>query len=159
MRVVALLIVVSIVCTRAARAQDIPPRYLEYRADAIVSHATAVEGGLGAVVSLGTYMRMSADGAVGGTWDDGAAKTSGRVDVIGRFLLDPYREQRVGMSVGGGVSVPYVSGAKRVRPYLTAVIDVEGRRRRSGVTPALEIGLGGGARIGVVLRMSPTRWR
>jgi hypothetical protein len=45
-----------------------------------------------------------------------------------------------------------------VRPYLTVVIDVEGRMR-GPVTPALQVGLGGGTRVGVVLRASKARWR
>jgi hypothetical protein len=38
------------------------------------------------------------------------------------------------------------------------VIDVEGRVH-GPVTPALQLGLGGGTRIGVVLRTSRARWR
>ncbi len=63
-----------------------------------------------------------------------------------------------GISLGGGISVPFVQGDTRVRPYLTAVADLEGHKH-GPVTPALQIGLGGGARLGVVLRMSPGRWR
>ena len=62
------------------------------------------------------------------------------------------------LSFGGGVSVPYTDGDPHVRPYLTVVIDVEGRMR-GPVTPALQVGLGGGTRIGVVLRASKARWR
>ena len=78
---------------------------------------------------------------------------SGRVDAIARFLLDPFREMPLGLSLGGGVSVPYASGDTATRPYLTAVVDIEGRRR-GGLTPALQLGLGGGARVGLVLRTS-----
>jgi hypothetical protein len=72
-------------------------------------------------------------------------------------LLDPFRETPVALSLGGGVSVPYVDG-QRVRPYLTLVADLEGRKR-GAITPAIQIGLGGGARVGVVLRTSVARWR
>jgi hypothetical protein len=34
-------------------------------------------------------------------------------------------------------------------------IDLEGRRSRSGFTPSLQIGLGGGVRGGIGLRWSP----
>jgi hypothetical protein len=83
---------------------------------------------------------------------------SGRFDAIGRFLFDPFREIPFGMSLGGGLSLPYAVRDPRLRPYLTTVLDVEGRMRGS-LTPALELGLGGGARIGLVLRASPGRWR
>jgi hypothetical protein len=43
-------------------------------------------------------------------------------------------------------------------PYLALVVDVEGKSR-NGVSPALQIGLGGGARIGLVLRRSSRVWR
>jgi hypothetical protein len=143
----------------ALRAQlPAPPSYAEIRADAIVGNGTAAQAGVGGVIPLGAYVRFSVDGAAGSTWRDGGAHASGRVDAIGRFLLDPYREMPFGLSLGGGLSVPVTQGDKRARPYLTAVADIEGRRRGS-VTPALQIGLGGGARLGVVLRMSPGRWR
>jgi hypothetical protein len=146
--------------SRVARAQaaDRAPAYGEARADAITGNGTAVQAGLGAVIPMGIYVRLGLDAAAGTTWRDGEAHASGRVDGIARFLLDPFREVPLGLSVGGGVSVPYASGDKRVRPYLTAVVDVEGRRR-GPITPALEVGLGGGARFGLVLRTSPPRWR
>ena len=134
------------------------PMYAEYRTDAIVTRGLSAEAGGGVVIPADTYVRVSLDGAAGATWRDGAVRASGRVDAIGRFLLDPFREVPVGVSLGGGVSVPYVAGDARLRPYLTVVVDVEGRMR-GGFTPAVQLGLGGGARIGVVLRRSPRRYR
>jgi hypothetical protein len=143
--------------TLDAQQQRIPT-FTEYRADVLVGRGTAVEGGLGIVIPAGVYVRTSIDGAAGATWRDDSPHASGRVDIISRFLLDPFRETPVGVSLGGGVSVPYASGDRRVRPYLTAVVDVEGRRR-SGITPAIQIGFGGGTRVGFVLRRSPRTWR
>lgn len=147
-----------LVAAPITRAQSIPPAYAEYRGDAIVGRGTSAQAGLGAVFVMGTYVRTSVDAAGGATWRYDAARASGRADVIARFLLDPFRESRLGFSLGGGVSVPYESGDTHVRPLLTAVVDVEGRLR-GGVTPALQVGLGGGTRIGLVLRTSPPRWR
>jgi len=45
-----------------------------------------------------------------------------------------------------------------VRPLLTAVIDLEGKRH-GAYTPALQVGLGGGVRVGVALRRSPANRR
>jgi hypothetical protein len=140
-----------------ARGQQRIPRFAEYRVDAIVGRGTALEGGAGVVVPSGVYVRTGIDAAAGMTWHDGA-RASGRIDVISRFLLDPYRQVPIGLSLGGGVSVPYASGDRNVRPYLTAVVDVEGRLRR-GFTPALQLGVGGGTRVGIVLRTSPRAWR
>jgi hypothetical protein len=135
-----------------------PPIYAEYRLDAIVAGSTSVQGGLGAVIPLGTYVRLAIDGAGGATWHDGVSSASGRVDAVGRFLLDPLHEVPFGLSVGGGLSLLYVDGDKGVRPYVTVVVDVEGRKR-GPFTPAFQLGLGGGTRVGVVLRSSSTRWR
>jgi hypothetical protein len=143
----------------AAQTQSlIPPLYPELRADAIVARQTAAQVGAGIIVPLGIYVRLSVDAAGGATFGDGTSRASGRVDAIGRFLLDPFRETPVAMSFGGGLSVPYVDGQTHVRPYLTAVIDIEGRMR-GRMTPAIQIGLGGGARVGIVLRASKPRWR
>ena len=141
-----------------AQQSLVPPPYPEFRADAIVARETAAQVGAGVVVPLGIYVRFSVDAAGGATFADGTTRASGRVDAISRFLLDPFRETPVTLSLGGGLSVPYVDGQTRVRPYLTAVIDIEGRMR-GRLTPALQIGLGGGARVGLVLRASPARWR
>lgn len=149
-----------VLCAIAPRAgaQLLMPSYIEYRADGIVGRGTSAQAGLGAVYQLGVYVRTSIDAAAGATWHDAQTLASGRVDLVARFLLDPFREAPIGLSVGGGVSVPYANGDAHVRPLMTAVVDLEGRMRRD-ITPALQIGLGGGARIGVVLRTSAPRWR
>jgi hypothetical protein len=144
--------------TSNARAQNQPPTVAEYRADGIIGRGTTVQGGAGASLPLGVYVRLGVDAAAGATWRDQTSRASGRVDVIGRFLLDPFRETPLGLSIGGGLSVPYTDGDARLQPYLTVVIDVEGRMR-GPVTPAVQLGFGGGTRIGFVLRASRPRWR
>jgi hypothetical protein len=155
---IGLLVALAWLPATAGAQQQKVPTFVEYRADAIVGRGTAVEGGAGIVIPAGAYVRTSIDGAGGVTWVDGSTRASGRVDMITRFLLDPYREVPIGVSLGGGVSVPYASGDRNVRPYLTAVVDVEGRLRHR-VTPAVQIGFGGGTRVGFVLRTSPGAWR
>jgi hypothetical protein len=153
------LATLAFLCSAAANAQQQPTRpYAEYRADAILARGTAAQLGAGVVLPLGIYVRLGVDAAAGATWRHGETVGSGRVDAIARFLLDPFRESRLGFSVGGGVSAPIGSAEPSQPPYLTAVIDLEGRRRR-GITPALQVGLGGGTRIGIVLRQSPPPWR
>lgn len=153
------MLALLVTLAHAAAAQQLPTHYTEYRADAIIGGSrTTAQAGVGAVVPLGVYVRFALDGAAGATWHDGVTNGSGRVDAIARFLLDPLREEPVAVSLGGGLSLPYVVHDAHVRPFLTAVIDIEGRMR-GPITPAVQIGLGGGARIGVVLRTSPPRWR
>jgi hypothetical protein len=144
--------------SRATAQLPPPTAYAEFRGDVIAGRGTAAQGGLGAVVPLGAYVRLSLDGAVGSTWRDGTTLASGRVDAIGRFLLDPFREMPFGLSLGGGLSLPVTQGDRRTRPYLTAVVDIEGRKH-GPLTPALQLGLGGGMRIGLVFRTSAGRWR
>ena len=157
-RSVAGLALLTAFARQACAQLRTPSPFPEYRADAIVGSRTATQMGLGLVVPMGIYVRLGVDAAAGATWGRGAVDPSGRVDAIGRFLFDPFREVPVGVSVGGGLSLPYVAHDPRVRPFLTAVLDVEGRMR-GPVTPALELGVGGGARVGLVLRASPARWR
>lgn len=145
---------------RTARAQMrlTPPPYAEYRVDGISGRGTALEAGGGVSLPMGIYVRLGVDGAAGTTWRDGGLRTSGRVDAIARFLLDPFREVPVGLSLGGGLTVPYVQGDKTLRPLVAAVVDIEGRMH-GRFTPAVQLGLGGGARLGVVIRTSPPRFR
>jgi hypothetical protein len=154
----ALALASTLTSTLRAQGGGGPPVYAEYRADAIVGRGTSVQGGAGVSLPLGVYVRLAVDASAGATWRDATTRASGRVDAIGRFLLDPFREVPVALSLGGGVSVPYVDKQSQVRPYLLLVVDVEGRTR-GPVTPALQIGLGGGTRVGLVLRTSTGRWR
>lgn len=152
-----LAILIAAALPTALAAQQEPLTYPELRADAFFASGTTVQGGAGIVVPAGAYVRVGLDGGAGESWRHGSSFASGRVDVVARFLLDPLRENSVAFSFGGGLSEPIDRDGFRT-PYLTIVMDVEGRRR-GGFTPALEVGLGGGARVGFVLRRSPPRWR
>lgn len=143
---------------RRGEAQGVePPPYFEYRVDAIEGRGTTLQGGVGYTVAMATYMRVAAVAAVGPQWRGGETSVAGRTDIIARFVLDPLRQTPVGISFGGGLSVPYESGLV-TRPYLSAVVDVEGKRY-GPLTPAIQLGLGGGTRLGVVFRASVPRRR
>ena len=154
----ALALIGALALPAAAGAQRVPELSPELRADAIVGRVPSVQAGVGVEIPAGIYMRVGLDGAAGATWRDGATAATGRADAIARFLLDPFREVPIGLSFGGGVSVPIGAPAGSRSPYLTLVLDIEGKVHH-GVAPALQIGLGGGARIGVVLRQSELQWR
>ena len=68
-----------------------------------------------------------------------------------RFLLDPFRQSSWGFSAGGGISLLAREG-DHVRPQLLVALDLEGPRSRSGVSPSIQVGLGGGVRAGIGLR-------
>lgn len=152
-----LAILIAVALPAAVAAQQQPLAYPELRADAFFANGTTVQGGAGIVVPAGVYVRVGLDGGAGASWRDGSSFASGRVDLVARFLLDPLRENNIAFSFGGGLSEAIDRDGFKT-PYLTIVMDVEGRRR-GGFTPALEVGLGGGARVGFVLRRSPPRWR
>jgi hypothetical protein len=149
---------VTVLLAAAAAPVRAQSRYAEYRVDGIAGNGAALQAGAGLTVPLGIYTRLGLDGAAGTTWHDGTPRGSGRFDAIARYTFDPLRETPVALSLGGGVSVPVESGNRRVRPYVTVVVDIEGRRGKQW-TPAVQFGFGGGARLGFVLRASPVRWR
>lgn len=146
-----------------ARAQDagfvIRP---ELRADLITGRQSAVQLGGGLQIPAGPYARFGIIGAVGGRLRDrpdlygdpgvaGEGRLDGRLDLLGRFLLDPYKQSPFGLSVGAGLSLR-AEPSDRVRPLLLVAADLEGREMGGGWTPALQVGLGGGARIGLLIR-------
>jgi hypothetical protein len=147
-------IVLFAVAPASARAQQRVPVAPELRLDVIGARPTSVQGAVGVEIPAGTYMRIGVLGGAGVTiGGDESSRAAGRVDVLARFLLDPFRQTRWGFSAGAGVSVRADPG-ERVRPRLLAAIDLEGRRTSAGLSPSVQIGLGGGVRGGVGLRWS-----
>jgi hypothetical protein len=100
--------------------------------------------GLGAVIPIGYYVRAGA--AVGYLpLDTRLSSHRWHADLITRLTLDPFREQRWGLSVGGGLSY------HRRRMSLAVIADLEGPEMR-GWLPAFQVGLSGGFRAGLILR-------
>ena len=150
----ALVLLVSASLSSVARAQatldaGVKP---ELRVDAITAHSvTVVQAGGGIEIPAGYYARVAVIGAVGAPVSTGASGIDGRLDVIGRFLFDPFREHAWGLSAGAGVSLR-VAKDDKVRPYLATVLDLEGPRAAGGFAPAFQVGLGGGVRFGAAIR-------
>jgi hypothetical protein len=141
-------------CHPSVAPAQIPQQPLQFegRIDAIFARTTGFEGALGITVPAGIYVRS---GLVAGL---GAARhgVEGRTDFISRFSLDPFRQNHWAPYAGGGISGRYRSqldGGSRA--YLLIFLGVEGPLplgRTSGWVPAVEAGLGGGARISVIFR-------
>ena len=132
----------------------------ELRADALLGERSAAHLGVGGVAPVGTYLRLTLLGTAGvsGGWPtDPELRASGRVELLARFLLDPFGDQRRAPYAGGGVSARFDAHA-RERTYLVVLIGVEGAPR-NGLVPAIEVGVGGGWRLGVVLRGERERSR
>lgn len=140
-----------------ARAQrSAPPPRPEVRADLIAARTSVLEAGAGVNVALGRLLRLEFVGAAGSTLEE-RPRAAGRVDAVLRFVLDPYAERRWGFYGGGGVSARFMRGEPG-QGRLALVVGVEGRAAR-GIVPFAELGLGGGARIGLGLRRSVRGWR
>ena len=157
-RVVVLAAVFASSVSGRARAQDTPagssrPR-VEARLDAIATQGTGtLQAGAGAAIPAGTYVRIAA--LVGaGAGGPGLSHASGRVDLVARFLLDPFAQQQRGFYAIAGVGMLAIDGTGRhAEPRLIVGIGVEGSPA-SGRVRALEIGLGGGVRAGFAWRDS-----
>jgi hypothetical protein len=155
---VALLAPLAATAAAPVRAQEAARQRVGLRAEARVDYLGpdphAVHAGLGLNVPAGTYLRVTVLGAGGTSWNGERTGGSLRADVLGRFSFDPFRERRWGLSAGGGLSVRYdhiTPAGRRWRPLLALLLDLEGPRIGS-VAPALQLGLGGGARAGAIIR-------
>lgn len=117
----------------------------EIRFDVVGPPPVSLEPGVGVNGRIGNYVR---GGFAIGYDARGVNHRSGerwRFDVTARVTLDPFREQRFGFSFGGGVS------HRGSTAYLAALLDIEGPEI-VGMLPALQVGVSGGLRGGVVLR-------
>ena len=134
----------------AQRGADQPTYRGLARADAFIARVDAIHVGAGLTRDLGSYVRLDGvlAGGVARSGDDTAG--SGRAEVVGRFLLDPVRQSRWGLYAGGGL-IARLDDGDDVRGYFTvlfgAELPVDGR-----MLPALELGIGGGTRVGLVVR-------
>jgi len=128
------------------------PLQMEGRLDAIVARTPGVEAGLGLSIPAGIYLRTGLVAGIGASRHGVEART----DLVWRFSTDPFRQSRWAPYAGGGISGRYRSSLDGgSHAYLLAFLGVEGPlavANRSGIVPAFELGLGGGARFGVILR-------
>lgn len=149
------LLIISVLAVSAGRAAAQTPEQAvqtEWRVDGLFARSSGVEAGLGVSVPAGIYVRNGLVGGVG----VGRHGAEGRTDLVSRFSLDPFRQSRWALYGGGGISGRYRrkddGGA---HAYLLIFVGLEGPLplgRTSGWVPAFEVGLGGGARVGVILR-------
>ncbi|HVA57993.1 MAG: hypothetical protein WBQ26_15730 [Gemmatimonadaceae bacterium] len=137
-------------------AQAIPSQP-EIRADLLGPSPYTVQLGGGVNLGAGYYQRVELDGAIGARRRGSGLVGTARADALLRLLLDPFGQERWGLSLAGGVSLRDEAGDK-VRPYLAGAVELEGPITH-GVRVAYQLGLGGGVRLGVVIRRTRTTWR
>lgn len=142
-----------LVCSAFSAVRSLNAQTLEGRLDAIASRTPAIHAGIGVTTRLGTYLRSGMVAGVGASRDG----LSGRIDLVNRFHLDPFRESRWAPYAGGGLSARFDEG-HRARTYLLLTIGVDGPVRR-GLTTSVEAGLGGGGRLGIAIRRAAAERR
>jgi hypothetical protein len=132
----------------------------ELRADVLLARESSVQVGAGASWILGTYVRLALLGGAGvanvrlespaGADAPRAFRASARGDLLLRFSLDPFRQSKWSLYGAGGLGVLY-DPSRDWRGVLVVAVGLEGPVSRR-VLPALELGVGGGTRIGVIIR-------
>ncbi len=137
-----------------------PALQWELRADALAGPPAGGQLGFGANVAADSYVRVGIDLAGGLAASGGGAVSTARADFITRYLFDPFKEISWGPYAGGGFSAQWDRRAdsNNWRGDLLVVIGVEGPAH-SGWRTSIELGLGGGARLGVVLRRARSNGR
>jgi len=148
-------------CAAPLGAQSAPPDdprrvplrpQWELRAEGIAAEAPGAVVGLGVNVRAGWYVRVGGAVASGARWSDASAPVGQvRADATLRFLLDPFAERRRGLYGGVGLSTTQLGGGGAQAPQLLVLAGVESQPR-GGRAWALEVGLGGGVRVGLVRR-------
>ena len=124
----------------------------EVRLDGLFARSSAVHAAYGFTVPVGLYVRTGLVNGLG----VGPRGVEGRTDIVARFSFDPFRQSRWAPYGGAGVSGRYreeLDGGTRA--YILVFLGIEGPLpigERSGWVPAFEVGLGGGARVGFLLR-------
>ena len=134
-----------------------PAAQFAARVDALGGPPAGAQAGIGANIAAGYYLRIGADAAAGVSTRDGSAVASGRIDLVTRYLLDPFREFRCGPYAGAGFTAQWDRRAGW-RGDLLLLIGIEGPVH-AGWGSSVELGLGGGARLGVVLRRARANGR
>ena len=161
-----------LVAVAAANGQSNPPlpRLMnEGRVDGRWSRSNSVELGWSLIVPVSPYVRTHLTAAGGYIWRNQIWMRTSRYEATGRFLLDPFRQARYGLSFGGGIGMtnsdglygrpdPLGNRPQRWRPFLLAYTDVE-LRKTAGLTPAVQVGIGSGIRVGLLVRSATNRWR
>jgi hypothetical protein len=152
-KTVLLVVVLAATLPVVADAQVVQQKFQsEVRLDGLFARSSAVHAAYGFTVPVGLYVRTGLVTGLG----VGRHGVEGRTDIVARFSFDPFRQSRWAPYGGAGVSGRYrqeLDGGSRA--YILVFFGIEGPLplgERSGWVPAVEVGLGGGGRVGVILR-------
>lgn len=139
---IRLLIAAAMCLAPSLQAQKVQP---EVRLDVLGPRPYSVEPGIGVVLPMGNYVRVSAGAGYALPLETSLAGDRWRADLLARGTFDPFRQERWALSIGGGLSF------RRSTTYLAAIAELEGPEL-SGLMPAFQVGVSGGVRVGFILR-------
>jgi len=137
--------------TLSAQAQVRAMPQFETRLDAVVTPGGGMLAGVGVNRRFGWYARGGATLGAGVVRSEDGWAAMHRLEVVSRFLFDPFGEYRRGVYGGAGVAIRHLAG-DATRPELVLLVGVEGPRAGKAPIRAVELSLGGGVRLGVVWR-------
>lgn len=123
---------------------------VEGRIELPATPAAGLGAGVGVNLRAGWYARVGVAATAAVVRAGAGWAGAQRVEVASRFLFDPFAERPHGVYAGAGVAARRGPGGE-VRGDVLLLLGVEGRAAGRAV-PALEVALGGGARVGLVLR-------
>ena len=125
----------------------------ELRADVVTGDVVSAQIAAGVHITAGTYARVALLGGYGRAWSDEQHGASYRMEVQGRFHLDPLRTTRFGLYGIGGIVTshdPFADWQSRL--VLGAGVELPAYAR---ATLAVEAALAGGLRLSVATRRVP----
>ena len=123
----------------------------EGRFDAFLARTSSVQIGGALGRNVGEYLRVSLTAAGGTTLSHDAGGFSGRLEGVAHFLLDPDLLHRWGPYLGGGLGARFDEG-RGWQGALLLLVGLERRHTPTGAVPFVEVGYGGGARLGLGIR-------
>lgn len=141
----------SLVARSLPAQQETQRRILpELRADMSFGDIRLGQVAAGFHVNTGTYVRLAALAGLGGAWNESESGESYRIELQGRFHLDPFRSSRLGLYGIGGIAAnhdPFTEWQSRLVVGAGVEMPAHGR-----ATWAIEAALAGGFRLSVVTR-------
>ena len=163
------LLLVAVSTASAQSGPPLPRLMNDGSVNARWSRSNAIELGWSVIIPMSPYVRTHLTAAGGYIRRDQLWMRESRYEATTRFLLDPFRQAKYGLSFGGGVGMTNSDGLfgrpnalgerfQTWRPFLVTYADLE-LRKSAGLTPALQLGIGSGIRLGFLVRSATNRWR
>jgi hypothetical protein len=155
---VLMLCCASVTAAQRAPVRDGPMRWRpSVRADATLDRDPGAQLTIGVATPTAYNTRLGVDVSAGGVDRPSGWTPAGRVEVLARWLTDPFRQSRWALHAGGGVAIRLED--MRSPAYVAVIaVGVDGPRDGRWV-PGVEVAMGGGVRAGVTLRRAPANRR